>query len=160
MATAFAPDSPAPRSFEEIEPISPRGVRPPADEDTLAAGTRLGIAPLQLTQEFLTKYLDGIGETHGIYAEEGLCHPGILLRLCNWALMQNVVLGPWIHTASKVQHFALARVGDELGVHATIRANYERKGHRLVDIDVQILADAHKIIARVEHTAIWRLRQP
>jgi hypothetical protein len=69
-----------------------------------------------------------------------------------------VVLGPWIHTGSKVQHFAVARIGDELGVQATITANYERKGHRLVDIAVLILAHGRRLIARVEHTAIWRLR--
>ena len=130
-----------------------------ADEQTLAPGTRLGIAAFRLAREFLTKYLDDIGEPHAIYRDEGICHPAILLRLCNWALMHNVELGPWIHTGSKVRHFGIARVGEELRVRASIAANYERKGHRMVGLDALILTEARKLIARVEHTAIWRPRQ-
>ncbi len=86
-------------------------------------------------------------------------HPGILLRLCNWALTQNVVLGPWIHAGSKVQNFVAARIGDELMVRAVITANYERKGHRMVDLDALIVANDQTLVARIAHTAIWRPRQ-
>src|SRR5205814_2232726 len=80
-------------------------------------------------------------------------------RLCNWALTQNVVLGPWIHAASKVENFAATRVGDELTVRASVTANYEQKGHRMVDLDALIVANASTLVARIEHTAIWRPRQ-
>jgi hypothetical protein len=137
---------------------SPPTTRPAADEQTLAPGTQFGTAPFLLSAEFSARYLADVGETHSMYATEGLCHPGILLRLCNWALTQNVVLGPWIHAGSKVQNFAAARVGAELRTSATVRANYEHKGHRFVDLDVLVFADTQPI-ARVEHTAIWRPRQ-
>ena len=74
-------------------------------------------------------------------------------------LTQNVVLGPWIHAGSTVRNFAAARVGDELTVRAVVTANYERKGHRMVDLDALILANARTPVARIEHTAIWRPRQ-
>jgi acyl dehydratase len=149
----------APPSLDGFEQTFPPATRPAADERTLAPGTRLGIAPFRASAEFSARYLADVGETHPVYAGEGLCHPGILLRLCNWALTQNVVLGPWIHAASKVQNFTAARVGDELTVRAAVSANYERKGHQMVDLDALILANARTLVARIEHTAIWRPRQ-
>jgi len=146
-------------SLDGFEQAFPPASRPTADERTLAPGTRLGIAPFRATAEFSARYLADVGETHPVYAGEGICHPGILLRLCNWALTQNVVLGPWIHAGSKVQNFAAARVGDELTLCAVVTANYERKGHRMVDLDALVLADACTLVARIEHTAIWRPRQ-
>jgi hypothetical protein len=86
-------------------------------------------------------------------------HPGQLLRLCNLVLRENVVLQPWIHTGSKVTNFGVARVGDELSARARVAANYERKGHRLVDLDVILIANARSVIARVLHTAVYQLRQ-
>jgi acyl dehydratase len=149
----------APPNTEGFAPAFPPATRPTADERTLAPGRRLGIAPFRVTAEFSARYLADVGETHPLYAGEGLCHPGILLRLCNWALTQNVVLGPWIHAGSKVRNFAAARVGDELSVRAVVTANYERKGHQMVDLDALLLADARTLVARIEHTAIWRPRQ-
>jgi hypothetical protein len=70
-----------------------------------------------------------------------------------------VGLGLWIHAGSTVRNFAAARVGDELMVRAVVTANYERKGHQMVDLDALILANARTPVARIEHTAIWRPRQ-
>jgi acyl dehydratase len=137
----------------------PPATRPPAGEDTLAVGTLLGIAPWRLTEALAAEYLAGIGETEPLYAREGLAHPGLILRLCNRALVENVVLGPWIHVGSRVRNFAAARVGEEFTLRARVTANYERKGHRLVDLDALVLADGGRVVARVAHTAVWRPRQ-
>ena len=146
-------------SSDGFEPILPPATRPAADEQTLAPGTRLGTTPFRPSAEFAARYLADVAETHPIYARDRLCHPGILLRVCNWALTQNVVLGPWIHAGSTVRNFAVARVGDELAVRALVTANYERKGHRMVDLDALILANGHTPVAGIAHTAIWRPRQ-
>jgi len=156
---SLATGSASPPSIEDFEQASPPATRPAADERTLAPGTRLPIVPFRASAEYSARYLADIGETHAIYAEEALCHPGILLRLCNWALTQNVVLGPWIHAGSKVQNFAAVHVGRELAVRAVVTGNYERKGHRMVELEALVLADACTPIARVEHTAICRPRQ-
>ena len=68
------------------------------------------------------------------------------------------MLGPWIHVASKVDHFAAVRVGDELTVRAKVTANYEKKGHRFVELDGLVVANATTPIARIAHTAIYRPR--
>jgi hypothetical protein len=151
--------SPTAPSIDVFEPCTPPSVRPPADEASLAEGNLLGITPLRLTPDHAASYLRDVRETDPVYAREGLAHPGALLRLCNLALRENVVLPPWIHTGSKVTNFAAARIGDELSVRARIAANYERKGHRLVDLDALVIANGDTVVSRVLHTAVYRLRQ-
>ncbi|MDI3307167.1 MAG: hypothetical protein QJR07_08685 [Acetobacteraceae bacterium] len=156
---ALLGDPVEPPVADDFPQASPPATRPPASEATLAPGTALGIVPFRLTEAMLAEYLCGVRETDQIYAREGLAHPGLMLRLCNRALMENVVFGPWIHVGSKVRNFAAARVGDELSVRARVVANYERKGHRLVDLDVLAIADGDRVLARVLHSAVWRPRQ-
>jgi hypothetical protein len=136
----------------------PPANRPPADATSLAVGRPLGIVPVVIDATRLSDYLRDVREADPLYLEEGIVHPGQLLRLCNAALKDNVVLAPWIHTGSKVRNFALAHVGDELSVRGRVVANYERKGHRLVDLDLLILANASTIVAHVLHTAVYQLR--
>lgn len=133
--------------------------RPPASEAALAPGLWLGTRDEPMSEAVLAAYLAGVAETDPIYAAEGLVHPGLVLRLCNRALTQNVVLGPWIHVGSVVRQVAAARVGETLDVRARILANQDRKGHRIVELDALVVADGARVVARVLHTAIWRPRQ-
>jgi acyl dehydratase len=151
-----AAQPPAPGDYQEARPPAER---PPADEASLAPGRWLGIAPVHLTAERAHEYLRDVREQDPLYAREGLVHPGQLLRLCNLVLRENVVLAPWIHTGSTVQNFATAHIGDVLSARGRVAANYERKGHRLVDLDVLIVANANRVVAHVRHTAVYRLRQ-
>lgn len=134
------------------------GNRPPADEESLGVGRTLATLPDVLTEARHAQYLRDVRETDPIYAREGIAHPGLLLRLCNSTLRENVVLAPWIHTGSVVRYFATARVGEALSARARVVANYDHRGHRLVDLDCLILADDRRPIAHVVHTAIYRLR--
>lgn len=152
-----SPQPPTIGDFEQRRPPLPAS-RPPANETSLAEKTWLGITPVHLTPEVAAAYLRDVREADPLYASEGLAHPGFLLRLCNLALRENVILPPWIHTGSKVTNFATARVGDELSVRARVAANYERKGHRLVDLDALVIANGRTVVTRVLHTAIYQLR--
>ena len=149
----------APPSIADYQERPSPVVRPPAGEASLAAGTWLSVAPSVLTAQRANDYLRDIRERHDLYAREGVAHPGLLLRLCNQALRDNVLLAPWIHTGSRVQNFALARIGDDLSARARVARNYERKGHRLVDLDVILIANGGTVLAHVLHTAVYRLRQ-
>ena len=133
--------------------------RPPADETSLAVGTLLGMNPLQMTADFAARYLNDVRETDPLYAREGLAHPGMILRTGNWALSHNVVLGPWMHVGSTIRHLSAARVGEEITVRARVDANYERKGHRFVELEALTLADGARPVARFRHVAIYRPRQ-
>jgi len=139
--------------------VPQRAARPPADEASLAAETWLGLEPYPVTPEMAARYLADSHEAAPVYAEEGLVHPRDILRSCNFVLSRNVVLGPWIHTASRVQHLGAVSVGNTLSARARITRNYEHKGHRFVEIDALVLANETSPIARIAHTAIYRLRQ-
>lgn len=149
---------PPPGLDDWAEPPAPPATHPPASEATLAPGIRLGIAPWRLTASDAAEYLRGVGETDPIYAREALAHPGQILRLCNRALFENVVLGPWVHVGSRVRNLAAGRVGQEFTLRGRILSNTERKGHRFVEFDALVLADGDVPVARVRHNAIWRLR--
>jgi hypothetical protein len=151
-----APQIPALADFRDV-PQRPE--RPPADEASLALDIWLGLDPYPVTPEMAARYLAESQESAPLYAEERLIHPRDVLRACNFVLSRNVVFGPWVHTGSRIEHFAAARVGDTLSARARVTGNYERKGHRFVEIDALVLAGGATPIARVAHTAIYRLRQ-
>jgi hypothetical protein len=157
--TAALPADPGPPPPALPEAPLPPASRPPADEEGLRPGRMLAITPLPLSQEYLRQYLADVRETAPIYLAEGLLHPGTILRTANWALSHNFVMGPWIHTGSRVRHLGLAHLGDEISVRARIAANYEKRGHRFVDLDVLVLKGGGAPIAVIAHTAIWRPRQ-
>jgi len=80
----------------------------------------LGIRPLPITRDLVAQCIADLRETETVYLDEGLAHPVIIARTGNWALNHNVVLGPWMHVGSKLQHFVAAHIGDELSVRAVI----------------------------------------
>jgi acyl dehydratase len=145
-------------AYDSLPLGRPPTKRPKASDETLAPGFTLGVAPVTIDRPALAKYLEDVGETDAIYLRENLVHPGQILRLCNAALVQNVVLGPWIHVGSKVRNHAAAKAGDELSVRSRITSNSVSKGHAIVEFDALIVANATKVIAKVVHTAIWRPR--
>ncbi len=140
-------------------PPSPPAHRPPAEESSLPVGKWFAIHPFRVGREEARQYLRDIGEGLALYAEDGLVHPGTLLHIGNWALRHNVVLGPWMHVGSRIEHFAAAYIGDELSARALITGNYEHKGHRFVALDVLVYGNRTTPIARIAHTAIYRPRQ-
>ncbi len=140
-------------------PPKPPAERPPADEPTLPVGRWLAMHPFRVSHDEGLQYLRDISESLPLYANEQLVHPGTLLHIGNWVLRHNVVLGPWMHVGSRIEHFAAAHFGDELSARALITDNYEHKGHRFVALDALVYGNGATPIARIAHTAIYRPRQ-
>ncbi len=157
---AFVPsDGRVAPSFNALPTSAPPASRPTASEASLAPGRALGIIPLTIDRAMLSRYLEEIRETDPIYLAEGLVHPGQVLRLANAALVQNVVLGPWIHVGSKARHHAAARIGEELTLRSNITSNIVSKGHATVEFDALVIANGSACIAEITHVAIWQPRQ-
>jgi len=150
--------APAP-SLDALRKVPQRATRSPADETSLAPEDWLGLDPYPITQEMAARYLVDAHESAAIYREQGLVHPRDILRSCNFVISRNVVLGPWIHTGSEIRHFAAVAVGSTLTVRARITGNYERKGHRFVEVDALVLANETMPAAQIAHTAIYHPRQ-
>ena len=157
---AFIPADGRPSPAIDALPIAtPPSERPPATKASLKPGRALGITPVTIDRAMLGNYLDDIRETEPIYRAEGLIHPGQILRLANMALVQNVVLGPWIHVGSKLRNYAAVHVGQQLTLRSRITSNAVSKGHAIVEFDATVVADGERSAAEITHVAIWRPRQ-
>lgn len=130
--------------------------RPPAGPDALAAGTVLGTLHHEASGEAVIRYLGAINEQPSLSSSDAV-HPGWLLLDANDALAKSVVLGPWIHVGSDLHLLRAVRAGEPLEVRSIVTAEYERKGHRLVELDVLTLAAGEPALL-VHHTAIYQLR--
>jgi acyl dehydratase len=131
---------------------------PEASPATLAAGTTLALAPHGFHASNAAEYLAEVGEGLSLYADHGVAHPGWLLRDANRVLSANVRLGPWIHVESVAQHHGLVHDGDAVHARATVTREWERRGHRFVELDVGLFAGGDRMVAQVVHTAIYRPR--
>ena len=153
---------PPPRAAPAVDAL-PAGVppteRPKASEESLAVGRALGIVPMVIDRAAHSAYLEEIREIEPLYRAEGLVHPGQILRLANYALLQNVVLGPWIHVGSTIRFHSSALIGEELTLRSRITSNAMNKGHAIVAFDALVVADGARVIAEIGHGAIWRPRQ-
>ncbi|MFT4096811.1 MAG: hypothetical protein QM651_06790 [Rhodoblastus sp.] len=155
---ALLPDAAPAPAVDSLPLGTPPAERPKASEINLAPGVALGLAPATIDRAALQQYLADIRETDGLYMREGLVHPGQILRLCNAALVQSVVLGPWIHVGSRLRNFSAARIGQELTLRNRITSNGVTKGHAIVEFDALAIADGDQVVASITHTAIWRPR--
>jgi acyl dehydratase len=156
---ALPGDLPATPKLDDYKAVAPRTERAAADETTMKIGDWLGMTPLPITREFHARDLIDIRETDAIYAREGIIHPGTIIRCCNWALTHNVILPAWIHMGSTVRNLGIAHVGDTLNVRARITKNYERKGHKWVELDAMVVANETIPVIQATHIAIYRPRQ-
>ena len=74
-------------------------------------------------------------------------------------LVDNAILGPWIHVGSKMQLLSAARTGDQLTARAKVIGNYEKKGHRFVELDALVVANGTTPLAHCWHIAIYQPRE-
>jgi acyl dehydratase len=152
---AVAPPPPPPDRWARIDqPTDPPAASPAA----LAPGTALALAPHRFRADRAADYLAEVGEDLAVYRAVAVAHPGWILRDANRVLSANVALGPWIHLESVTQHHGVVRDGDRVDTRARVTREWEHRGHRLVELDVGVFVNAHEVIARITHTAIYRPR--
>jgi hypothetical protein len=129
------------------------------DAASYERGKWLGTEPRAWAGEAATEYLRDVRERDPIYAREGLGHPGLLQRVMNKVLVDNAILGPWIHVGSRMQLLAASASGDELTARARVTGNYEKKGHRFVELDALVVANGRTPLAHCQHIAIYQPRE-
>jgi hypothetical protein len=105
------------------------------------------------------EYLADVRERDPIFARDGFCHPGLLQRVMNKVLVDNAILGPWIHVGSRMQLLSAGRSGDEITARAKVIANYDKKGHRFVELDALVVANGRNALAHCHHVAIYQPRE-
>jgi acyl dehydratase len=152
---ASAPSLPL-ADFSDAAPVSERK---PVNAASYEVGKWLGTVPRAWAGAAAREYLTDVRERDEIYAREGLGHPGLLQRVMNKVLVDNAILGPWIHVGSRMQLLSAAKSGDELTARAKVTGNYEKKGHRFVELDALVLANGKTPLAHCQHIAIYQPRE-
>ncbi len=133
--------------------------RRPVSAASYELGKWLGTVPRAWDGEAAEGYLTDVRERDPIYAKEGLGHPGLIQRVMNRVLVDNAVLGPWIHVGSRMQLLSAGRAGDEITARAKVTGNYEKKGHRFVELDALVVANGKTPLAHCQHIAIYQPRE-
>ncbi len=154
---ACAPPPPLDRYPEASLP----GQRPPATRDSVAGLGVMGSpgyvfdagAP---AQAFLAEVADDLP----LYREKQVAHPGFLARAGNTILASNVLLGPWIHVSSDIQHYSLVHDADEVSIRGRVKEMFERKGHKFALLDVMLVANGDRPVMHIDHSAIYEPRRP
>lgn len=157
--TASLPASTPSLSIADFPQIPPVPERRPVNEASYEPGKWLGTAPRAWAGEAATEYLTDVRERDPIYLREGLGHPGLLQRVMNRVLVDNAVLGPWIHVGSRMQLLAASSNGDELTARARVAGNYDKKGHRFVELDALVVGNGRVPLAHCRHIAIYQPRE-
>jgi acyl dehydratase len=146
-------------AIADYSAVAPVAERKPVSASSYEIGKWLGTLPRDWAGEAATQYLADIRESDPIYAREELGHPGLLQRVMNKALVDNAILGPWIHVGSRMQLLSAVKTGDELTARAKVTGNYEKKGHRLVELDALVVANGTTPLAHCWHIAIYQPRE-
>jgi acyl dehydratase len=133
--------------------------RRPVDTASYELGKWLGTLPRSWAGEAAKEYLTDVRERDPIYLTEGLGHPGLLQRVMNMVLVDSAILGPWLHVGSRMQLLSAAKSGDELTARAKVTGNYEKKGHRFVELDALVVANGRTPLAHCQHIAIYQPRE-
>jgi acyl dehydratase len=133
--------------------------RKPVSSASYQVGKWLGTIPRNWAGEAASEYLADIRETEQIYAGEGLAHPGVFQKVMNKLLVDNAILGPWIHVGSRMQMLSAGNSGDEITARAKVTGNYEKKGHLFVELDALVVANGKTPLAHCHHTAIYQPRE-
>ena len=138
-------------NYREVAAVAERR---PVDANSYQVGKWLGTVPRDWAGDAAKEYLADIREADPIFAREGLGHPGLLQRVMNKVLVDNAILGPWIHVGSRMQLLSAAKTGDVLTARAKVTGNYDRKGHRFVELDAMVVANGITPLAHCWHIAI------
>lgn len=156
---ASLPARAPPLPVDDFVATAPVAQRRPVDAASYEVGKWLGTEPRSWPNEAATQYLADVRETDPIYVHQQLGHPGLLQRIMNKVLVDNAILGPWIHVGSTMRLLKAAQVGDELVARAKVTGNYEKKGHRFVELDALLVANGRTAVARCQHVAIYQPRE-
>ena len=157
--SASLPSSAPAISISDFSETAAVAERRPVNAASYQLGKWLGTMPRAWAGDAAKEYLTDVRETDAIYAREGLGHPGLLQRVMNKVLVDNAILGPWIHVGSKMQLLSAANAGDEITARARVTGNYDKKGHRFVELDALVVGNGCTPLAHCQHIAIYQPRE-
>ncbi len=158
--TASLPASAPSFSLADFSEVAAVRGRKPVDANSYAGRQMAGRGAAQLGRRRRNANISPtFARPTPIYAREGLGHPGLLPRVMNKVLVDNAILGPWIHVGTRMQLLSAAGIGDELTARAKVTGNYDKKGHRFVELDALVVGNGKTPLAHCQHIAIYQPRE-
>ncbi len=145
-------------AFEAVDLPDERNRRLPRLSE-FRIGEPLGVVKFVTPQgEAATTFANDMVDSQACYrAPNAFAHPAQLMAQANRVLMGNIALGPWVHTASEVQHFKSVVMGQPLSLRARVQDLEQKRGHEIMTIDLLVLDDALQTVAAIRHSAIIQL---
>ena len=74
----------------------------------------------------------------------------------NKVLVDNAILVLWIYVGARCNCSSARRAGDEITARAKVTDNYDKKGHRFVELDALVVANGATPLAHCHHVAIYQ----
>lgn len=133
--------------------------RVPFDEALLRLDMPFCNSPVTQAREDQLNYLRDISETDPVYERDSILHFGTLVRAGILALPAQFVTKPWIHAATEAQCLGLARVGDALDFRGRIVRMYERRGHKIMDVEGLVVANGARPVMWLKLVEIYGPRE-
>lgn len=125
--------------------------------DETALGSLDFEAAWQTPLEGPEPFIEAVRDPLAIYrGKDAACHPAMIVSRANQLLKENVDLGPWIHTASTVQFFALPREGERLSLRGKVAKTFAKREHEFVEMDLAMFDSKDRPLAHIIHVAIIR----
>ncbi len=92
-------------------------------------------------------------------SHQGYANMSFLLGTSNWVLASNAHMNPWVHLETHSQNFHPAAPGTVVVAEMSVVDFYEKKGHKFVDVDVNLFDDStNECLSTVALRAIYQLR--
>ena len=158
-ASATLPDASPAVSVDDYPAATPPSPPPPASPATLRAGSVLGSLEVGFHADKAGTFLDAISDDSAVYRDKRIAHPGWLVLTANYILVANVRMGPWIHVATEAQHLGLVHDGDRVSTRGRVADEFEKKGHKFVELDLLWVANGERPVMHAKHTAIYEPRR-
>lgn len=148
---------PRPQDYPVL-PLPPRDRRRKPVVADLPAGLALGAVPVAPDpQSVEDPYFETLRDTLPLYRGPGArLHPAFLPHIANRMVARNIAVGPWIHTESRVRHFAPLEASLACVMRGKVKQSYSRRGHEFVQLDLAVFDPGGRAMASILHTAIVR----
>lgn len=135
-----------------------REPRETMDAIRMRPGQRFNTTERVLTSEDLTASRDAMAETHEVFLENNVAHPGCLVRLTMDDVLRSFKLPmPPIFTAVETRHFCAVRPGDRVSTSAVVTDVFERAGKHYFVSDEYLVLNGTRIAARHRRTNLFQI---
>lgn len=132
--------------------------RLPMDAARMRPGQRFNTVARVLTTEDLAASRHAMDETHPVFLQNDVAHPGCLVRLTMDNVLRSFALPmPPIFTAVETRHFCAVRPGDSVSTSAIATDVYECGGKHYFVSEEYLVLDGASIAARHRRTNLFQI---